>query len=337
MTDFRLPENRREYFTQLYRLNLEHKIMPGLVYLFMPELSARYNWSDEQKLWFAFINGMTQNPITSIRIMEASPFIPQSGEEFKRLDQWFNSEWNRLSFDTDRRKQKRDTLRAVWSYAELVKEHGSQVAVWKPGEAYSTLWARANGQIHSFGRLSAFSYLEYVKVMGFGADCDDLMFEDKSGSKSHRNGMMFLLGHDSFVWDKRLDNGFDGNYDNLPRIAGYLDLKAREYLKEYNERYPHPDANNFTLESQCCQFKNGFFARRYPGVYADMSLDRIKWYDERGMQKHTETFKDIRAQNLPEWLREECEPKPVERKFKASRFKETGIPFRAEHFLKDLM
>ena len=43
MTDYRLPEHRQDYFTRLYALNLEHGIMPGLVYLYMPALAARYN------------------------------------------------------------------------------------------------------------------------------------------------------------------------------------------------------------------------------------------------------------------------------------------------------
>jgi hypothetical protein len=39
--DYRLPENRREYFDKLYGLNLTYGIMPGLVYLYMPELAQR--------------------------------------------------------------------------------------------------------------------------------------------------------------------------------------------------------------------------------------------------------------------------------------------------------
>ena len=200
---------------------------------------------------------------------------------------------------------------------------------------YDQLWDIAS-RFYSMGRLSCFSYLEYVKIMGFGADCDDLLFRDKTGSKSHRNGMMFLLGHDEYVWDKRADNGFDGNYDNFKGLCGYLDAQSALYLDEFKKTYPHPDANNFTLESQCCQFKNGFFARRYPGVYSDMAWDRILWDEERNSPSDglTQVFKNIRKQYLPDWLREECEPKPINRKFKASRFKETGTPFRAEHFLE---
>jgi hypothetical protein len=65
-----------------------------------------------------------------------------------------------------------------------------------------------------------------------------------------------------------------------------------------------------------------------------MGWDRIKWYDNRNMGKYTEPFKAIRAQHLPDWLREECEEKVVPRKVKASMFAETGNPFRGEHLLE---
>ena len=49
--DYRLPENRKEYFNKLYALNLNHGIMPGLVYLYLPALAEKYGWDHEQKLW----------------------------------------------------------------------------------------------------------------------------------------------------------------------------------------------------------------------------------------------------------------------------------------------
>ena len=70
MIDYRLPEKREEYFFALYKMNLEHGVMPGLVYLYMPALAKANGWDAEQKLWFAFLNGLTQNPITSLRIFK---------------------------------------------------------------------------------------------------------------------------------------------------------------------------------------------------------------------------------------------------------------------------
>ena len=333
MIDYRLPENRLEYFKSLYNLNLVFKVHPGLVYLYMPALKKYYDWTDEQALWFATINGHTQNPITSLKIMQFMPSIPESKEEWKAAHIKFNEDWATLSFDSDRNKQKKDTMKGLYSYAELVKVHGSQVKLWSDTN-YDSLWAKANS-IVSFGRLSTFSYLEYIKINGFGADCTTLMFNDFDGSRSHRNGMFFLLGADKYVFDKRQPNPHSGKYDDFEGMCSGLEKKADKFLKEFTAEYGNfTDIGRFTMESCLCQFKNGFFSRRYPGVYADMGWDRIKWYDSRGFEHLTEPFKEIRAQSLPTWLREECEVKPVLRATKASMFAETGMPFRGEYLLE---
>ena len=321
--DYRAKENRYFYFDKLYQMNLTYGVMPGLVYLYMPELAKRCCWDDERKLWFAFLNGMTQNPITSFRILDALPEVPSVNSTLSRFSEWFNYNWDTLQFDTDRRYQKRDTVKAIETYAGLVAEHGSQVAMLS-NKTYSELWNLVHNTYYSFGRLSSFSYLEYVYLNGFGADCDDLLFEDKSGSKSHRNGMLLLMGFDHLVWDKRADNGFDGNYPNFKNMCIWLADEAYDFLNGFTEANPEvPNATKFTLESNLCTFKNHFFGRRYPGVYADMAWERILWADARGQQLYTEVFKDMRSQMLPTWLRAECESEPLSINSKAAIFPET--------------
>lgn len=336
MKDYRQPEHRREYFSALYRLNLEHGIMPGLVYLYMPALAERYGWDAEQRLWFAFLNGLTQNPITSLRMFNQLPECPPAGATLTRFDEWFNREWETLQFDTDRRYQKKDTVPAIKAYAALVDEFGSQEGM-LANRDYSQLWELVRGRYYSFGRLSSFSYLEYVHLNGFGTDCADLLFEDKSGSKSHRNGMLFLIGKDELVWDKRLMNGQDGAYNNFKPMCRWLAGEADAYLHEFEQANPEvPNVGRFTLESNLCTFKNHFFGRRYPGVYADMAWERILWADERGQQATTEIFKEIRAAKLQPWLRWESEPKTSSvfgLKWRGALFPNTGVPFRGEYFL----
>lgn len=333
MTDYRLEEKRYQYFDKLYELNLTHGIMPGLVYLYMPALAERYNWDNDQKLWFAFLNGLTQNPITSLRLISQLPTVPPASALLTRFTDWFNSNWDSLQFDTDRRYQKRDTVHAIRTYAQLVEEHGGQEKM-LTGKTYQELWNLVRNEYYSFGRLSSFSYLEYVYLNGFGADCDDLLFEDKSGSKSHRNGMLFLLSQDHLVWDKRMNNGFSGTYEKFSELCAWLNEESYDFLHGFREAHPRmKHVNKFTLESNLCTFKNHFFGHRYPGVYADMAWERIEWADARGQQEYTEVFKDIRAA-LPNWLRNECSNgERTSIKQRAKLFPETGMPYRGEFFL----
>lgn len=328
--DYRLQENRREYFDALYAMNLEHGVMPGLVYLYMPKLAEYFGWDDEQKLWFAVINGCTQNPITSLVMFNKFPEPPATPDKWRGMDDWFNAHWSELQFDTDRRYQKKDTVKALFTYWKAVKElsGGSQARFWT-GLSFDGCWSRADA-IQSFGRLSKFSYLEYVYIMGFGSDCDRMFFDDKSGSKSHRNGMLFLLGQDELVWDKRQPNSHSGDYPEFKKMCGWLESQASAYL----ERCAVPGASRFTMESNLCTTKNHYFGRRYPGVYADMAWERIQKYDGLGFKADTEVFKAIRAAHLPRWLRAECDPAgSLNLKQRAAVFPETGFPYRGERFL----
>jgi len=334
MLDYRSKEERHFYFDKLYEMNLIHGVMPGLVYLYMPALAERYDWDNEQRLWFCFLNGLTQNPITSLRLMDQLSCVPPHGAKLTRFTNWFNEEWDNLQFDTDRRYQKKDTVEAIKVYAGLVEEHGTQENMLS-GKPYAELWKLVRDRYMSFGRLSSFSYLEYVYLNGFGADCDNLLFEDKSGSKSHRNGMLFLLGYDDLVWDKRTNNGFNGEYENFGKMCDWLTDESHNFLNRFKEAHPYVlDANRFTLESNLCTFKNHFFGRRYPGVYADMAWERIEWADSRNLQSFTSVFKNIRSEKLPCWLRDECHVgSRMTIKQKAALFPTTGLPFRGEHFL----
>jgi hypothetical protein len=330
--DYRLKPNRRAYFDTLYAATLRHSVMPGCVYCYFPALAERLGWDDDQKLWFAFLNGLTQNPITSLAMMEEWP-LENLGHGYFMDDarDWFNENWARLQFDVDRQKNKRLTLDAVDSYHKMYREAGGQVPLLTG--SFPELWERL-GRVASFGRLSTFSYLEFCWIYGHGAECDDLMFGDLHGSRSHRNGMLLLLGRDDLVLDKRAGNGVTG-YKDLPGIARNLAEYADAYLHDF--KLDHPDVPNvgyFTLESQACQFKNSFYSRRYMGVYADMAMERIEWAEAAwGSRRHTQVFRDIREECLPAWLRVEAAPDGLTIKQRAAVFPATGVPYRAEHFL----
>jgi hypothetical protein len=330
--DYRPHPQRVDYFHKLYDMNLKHGIMPGLVYLYMPALKSRFNWTPEQALWFAFLNGMTQNPLTSLLMMHQLSDCPDPDDNIEVFDGWFNLEWPRLFFDTDRLKNKRNTVPAIKSYARLVGKYGSQVEMLSE-KSYTELWDLVSTNYYSFGRLSTFSYLEYVKIMGYGTACQDLMFWDKDGSKSHRNGMLFLMGMDHLVNDKRANNGFDGKYEDYDKMCDWLAGKANGVIKHHLSVYPHPDVGYFTFESQLCQFKNHFFGRRYGGVYADMAYERLLKHEEAwGKDKPSAAIWQIREE-LPRWLRNEAHNDKLSIPDRAKIFPRTGFPYRGEHFL----
>jgi len=343
MTDYRLPGGpRQEYFDALYRTTLTHKISPGLVYLYMPALAHALGWREETKLWFAFLNGMTQNPLTSLRLFERLPEPPRSKAALEAFKEWFNAEWPRLQYDTDRRYAKKETVEAIRSYCKLLHSECVDANTMEPqcylfdpdGGEWGNLWEMVTTRLHSFGRLSAFSYLEYVRIMGHGCEPDTLLFSDRSGSRSHRNGMLFLMDQDEQVDDKRTGRG-PVTYDNFGKMCEWLQERADVWQAAFNEleeRKSSPlRATNFTFESILCAYKNSFFGRRYIGCYADMAWERLQWYKTNvGQDKNCRLIADI-YHSLPEWLQYGNDRLTIAQR--GAIFLRTGRPYRSENFL----
>lgn len=289
-----------------YEFHLRYRAHPGCVYYLMPYLRAFYGWDDEQALWFAFLNGNTQNPITSLLLHRQG----SRPEEADAMLAWYRDNYGRLAFDTDRRYHKKSLADAVAGYLGLT--HGrTQKDFWDSMAegGFKLVWDAATA-IPTFGRLSAFSYGEYLRVMGVPYDCDDLMLEDIPGSRSHRNGLCKVLGLDQYDWhDSNPD--FPGSY---PReLLTYLRGEGRLLLEAAQGRAEGKDwaydVSYFTLESTLCTYKGWHRVnRRYANVYNDMLHDRIVAAQSAFPEEDLSPFWDARRACLPSYLRLEDMP-----------------------------
>lgn len=305
--DFRKPEHRREVFLRFYEFHLKYRAHPGCVYFVMPHLYKIFKWDRESRLWFAFLNGNTQNPVTSWIIFKQFPSLAKLN--IADLDKWFNREFKRLAFDTDRRHQKSDFMDSVRCYQKLT--HGEQeeffggfVNTEDQHENFRKAWEVVRNQFYSFGRLASFSYLEYLRIMRVNLDCDQLFLEDIKGSQSHRNGLAKVLGRDDLDWHDSNPTGFAGKY--APEMLAWLNKEASILLDEARQRvagksYAY-DVSYFTLESTFCTYKSWHRPnRRYPGVYLDMFHDRIKKAEATWPEEDFSLFWDARK-TLPSYL-----------------------------------
>jgi hypothetical protein len=311
--DFRLPEYRREVFIRFFLWTCRRRSHPGAVYYLMPWLRQHYGWTAERALWFAFLNGNTQHPVTSLLLMDRCD-DPTDDATVERMLHFYRRQYPWLAFDTDRRHWKKSLPQAVDSYRAALKPYGgSQADMWQAAASggFAGVWDQATA-LYGFGRLSAFSYAEYLKIMGVPFTCDDLMLGDKDGSRSHRNGLCIATGQDGLVWDRALGT-YDGRYP--PKTIVTLTRVAASILEEAQDRAGaawRADVNNFTLESALCTYKGWHKPnRRYPGVYNDMLYTRLKRYEETwpgGGQQWTAPFWQARHDSLPAWMRLEDSP-----------------------------
>lgn len=310
--DFRRPEYRREVFLRFYEFHLENRSHPGCVYYAMPWLVEKHKLDQEQKLWLAFINGNTQNIVTSWEVFKRYPSVAalQAGPQWKSLKDWFNDNYEKLAWDTDRRYHKKDFIKSVEVYAGLVgpsqQDYFDDICLPTGNErgAFNALWPVLRRDFYTFGRLSAFSYSEYLRIMGVPIDCPTLFLRDMSGSKSHRNGLAKVLGRDDMDWHK--ENAFEGDYTEeellwLEEEAGALLAEAQKRIKGKNKRVAPREVNFFTLESALCTYKSWHRKnRRYANVYQDMFYERIKLAEARFGKDAVQQFWDCR---------EDCQPK----------------------------
>lgn len=273
--DFRRPELRRDVFLRFYAWSLYHRSFPGGVHYALPYMAQQLGLDPEQRAWLAFLNGNTQNPVTTLLLFQAAPYPELSGNAVG----FWELNYRSLQWDTDRRYHKARFGLAVQAYRER--------KLWGPeawfNKSWGACWKLAN-QVPFMGRLSAWSYLEYLRILGLGVpDADTLMLEDTEGSRSHRNGLCLVTGHDDWIADAQLGRYTDRySPDMLQELARSGRSLLSDTLDLMNQLPPLPlrevpAAGNLSLESALCTFKSWHKRnRRYPGVYNDMLYDRIR-------------------------------------------------------------
>lgn len=321
--DLRQIKYREEVFLRFYDFHTKHGTAPGLVYLFIPALKEKLNWTQEETLWFAFLNGCTQHPITSLRLWRIAPSLAAA----HRLLEWLDVNIATVVVDTDRRHHRRAIPQAIMGYEKMLRG-ANPVDFWqtKASNGWQEVWAAARA-IPTFGRLSAWSFCDYLVCAGIPVEPDNLMLDDKAGSKSHRNGLAIVAGQNHLDWHKS-NPTFKGTYsntdlENLNDLGATLLRKARDRASGQN----HVKFLTYlTLESALCTYKSFHRRnRRYPNVYADMAHDRIQAAEKWASDDDLALFWDIRKETLPPYLRlENNAGDPGVSKLKQNYYRENG-------------
>jgi hypothetical protein len=339
LTDWRLPENRREAFQRSYTFSLKHQNFPGMVYSMLPAIADAFDLDDDGRAWLAWLNGNTQNVVTSMLLLEAAPRYT----DWPKAIAFWNEHFKALEWDTDRRHQKNDFGRATedWFFASGPSPSTDWAIAAEEG--WRACWDMAIGSPF-MGRISAWSYMEFARILlPFIPDVGE-WFLKESSSRSHRNALCLLSGYDdAWGWDRE-QSDIPFMLDLLPSLHDLAEdllteADARNAILEQTgpqdfEYQHHPLVSRLTMESALCTFKSWHKPnRRYPNVYADMMYQRIKKAEAR-MGRSLDLLWDIRKQTLPDWLRLEDNPlDPGLSPQKQNCFRETGgIPLLYREF-----
>lgn len=314
VTDWSPKELRREAFQRFYSFHLKYKTHPGLVYMFLPAIAEHYDMDEDQKAWLVWLNGNTQNPATTMLLLDAAPRV----EDWRKAVDFWNENFKALEWDTDRRHQKSKFGEATEKWVEeFVGVHPADMWLQNCG-TWDDTWKWAKSQPF-MGRLSAWSMTEYAKILLPDIpDADNFLIHDVQGSQSHRNSTALIAGYDAVYWDKDVPKML-GLEDELSEFAESLFTEAK-YRNQGVE-----DVTRLTMESALCTYKSWHKPnRRYPNVYSDMAYNRIL-RAEKHFGKRFSLLWETRAQNLPQELLLETQPKDVGLKpLKQNWYLETG-------------
>lgn len=334
--DYRLKENRMEVFKDFYWFHQKYRIHPGLVYLYLPEMVK--GMTKEQKYWVAFLEGCTQNPNTVWAIIQFFPNRPYTAEEMKEFEEFHDYVYAKLDYDTDRIRQKGKLVKQLEEYNRVVGPSSEAMFEGKLFDQDKKKWFTNVFEfilkdVWGFGRMSAWSYTEFIKIaVGLDYEFDKYYMTEHDSSMSMRNGLLLLYGFDEMhIW-KELPNNPKTHSKELMEWAEEEVKELEKYLKtQYTDITPTAE----TIESILCAFKNMIRGRRYPNIYTDMSYDRIKKAEELwGDKVDFSLFWETRKKYLPkELLFEEGygnyltdnSDKAVNKQ-KQMYFRETGVP-----------
>jgi hypothetical protein len=269
--DFRLKENRREAFIQWFAWSLINNDCDPALWM-LNYMFKRYEFNIEQRLWVCWLYGTTYYAPTSWVIWNEFPDFELVG--LKRLEDWNNTNYKRLRYQTDTKYNKGHLPKQFASYYEWVHTNnpeGTQRAKFESilrstNDPFKALWDEISGSLYKFGRYSTWFYMQTLKrCAGIHTEPHDLVLKDDKGSKSHRTGLLYALGLEDLAGQK-LDKA----------QVQMLETEGALILKETNKRFG-TDADFYDMETCLCSFKKIFrdYEGRYLGYYLDRQAEEI--------------------------------------------------------------
>lgn len=299
--DWRLPEHRRELFVRYALWEIYTRGQSGSVYSFLPAHAEERGLDEYQRLWLAWLSASTHNPVSDVPLLDASA----DGLHPEGAIQLWREKYADLRWDKDRRYVKKSFGPAT---EEFLASPASDPETWRrAGDGgWDEIWRLATS-IPTMGRLSAWWLSEVVRILlpEFDLpDADTLLLDDKSGSRSHRNGLAYVAGYDSAPkWGPA-----DADMLGLVPMLEDLGADLRDEIRARGGNDSLPLAGYLTLETALCAFKGFTTARRrYPNVYVDEFYYGIRAGEEVWGRRY-ETLWRARARDVADYALLERRP-----------------------------
>jgi hypothetical protein len=232
-------------------------------------LAERYELNIEQRYWLAFLFATCYCAPTVFYIYNEFP--DYNNVDVNRLSRWWNSNKQRLIFQTDRARVRSNNefVNCFRSYKSIVgsnqQAYFNEFCADNKTNNYINAYKRLSN-IHYFGRFTMFIYLELVDVL-----TDSKMSPNGLSLKeaeSCRNGLALAMDR------KDLFTHFE---DKQLTLKDYLDLE--QGLNAINATISGMNIRHkslFNIETTLCAYKKVKLGKRYVGYYIERMRTEIE-------------------------------------------------------------
>ena len=261
----------RELFIRWYIWSLNFKDCDPAVWA-TNYLNSRYEHNDEERIWLCWLYGNTYYLPTAWILKNEFPDYELASLD--RISDWNKKNYTRLRYQTDTKWNKGHLPQMFASYQKFIGNRSQREVMESyygkdEKESFDNLWVAIKTGLHKFGRYSTWFYLQHLShTAGISIEPTSLMLDDYSGSRSHRNGLLFALGRGA-----EYDNKF------TPKEYAVLESESASILEEARSRFPRllSQIDFFTMETCLCSFKKIFREKngRYLGYYLDRQSEEI--------------------------------------------------------------
>jgi len=274
--DYRLPENRFDYFELYYWWSLKSYDADPALYM-LNYVNQRMELNEEQRYWIAWLYGHTYNLPTAWVIWNEFPDF--ENVDIDRLRQWEKENYKRLDYQSDTKWNKGNLTDMFISYRENIGDKTQkewfeeQIKGLSPYDAFKKLYNKLINDFYKVGRYMAWFYLQTLKeTCGLNINPTDLQLQNSS-AHTQRQAIAFIKGEDELT-TKEMKNKF--NKDKIEDYEKFM----QEFLEYFNKKYPDlaDRSDNFVLETVLCAYKKTFRPNntRYLRYYLDRQYDDIR-------------------------------------------------------------
>jgi hypothetical protein len=261
--DYRQPENRMLGFKRFYEFQfITNDCSPDIAV--ETWLSDELNCDFEQRCVLALFHGAAYSgPIETIFAIE----FPKLSSSSEQLTEFFLKNRHRMNFSPDCKYRKMVFEKFLTSLCGSLSRFGSLGCLIAScldsdnvAANYTKLKSLCESDWYHWGRMGHWCFSEALSSF-IKAPINPPTMEFADG-KSHRSGWAFCINRDDLT-GRRISKA----------DCAVLEVKAEEFIAQYS----HPNANYFTLETACCNYKRQHKGTRYGGCYIDEQYDDLAW------------------------------------------------------------